>query len=152
LKAERDDKKLAAVKGEITTVYTGPEGWIRIPTTKKAAQFLGQSTRWCTSASANNMFDYYNKSDSLFVIYDKASKTRHQLHIDSGQFADTADKNQGMNSVPQWARQPIVNWYKENNPQLSLKQLMSLSSFTDENLAAGSDHEDLLALMKQYGV
>jgi hypothetical protein len=152
LAADRAEKKLANIKGEITTVYTGPEGWIRIPTTKKAAQFLGQSTRWCTSASANNMFDHYNKRDSLFVIYNKADKTRHQLHIDSGQFADTSDKNKGINAVPQWARQPIVNWYKENNPQLSLKQLMSLSNFTDENLAAGSDHEDLLALMKQYGV
>jgi hypothetical protein len=54
--------------------------------------------------------------------------------------------------VPEWAHIPIVNWYKEHNPQLSLKQLMSLNKFTDENLAAGTDHEDLMALMKQYGV
>jgi len=152
LKAERDARKIADIKDQIMIVYNGPEGWIRIPTSKKAAQFLGQSTRWCTSASANNMFDHYHKSDSLFVVYDKSTKARHQLHIDSGQFADSADKNQGIDAVPEWARQPIVNWYKENNPQLSIKQLMSLSQFTDDNLAVGTDHEDLMALMKQYGV
>lgn len=151
-KAERDEKKLETIKGQVTIVYNGKEGWIRIPTTKTAAKFLGQSTRWCTSASAHNMFDHYNASDSLFVVYDKASKERFQLHIDSGQFADVKDKNQGFNAVPKWAWEPIKEWYKKNT-KVNLKQLMTLTKHTgDEDLAKDSEHADLLALMKEYGV
>lgn len=151
--AARDAAKLAKVKGGIIDVMSGPQGWIKIPTTQQAAVFLGQGTRWCTAAStSNNMFNYYAKDDNLFVVYDKATKKRYQLHIQSGQFANEADKNEGVTTVPDWARQPIVDYYKKNNPQLSFKQLMSLSSFTDENLAVGHEHEDILNLMKQYGV
>ena len=144
--------ELEAVKKELITVYNGAEGWIRIPTTQKAACFIGQGTRWCTSANKNNMFGHYDKSDNLFVIYDKATKERHQLHIDSGQFAQEDDRNAGINAVPDWAKQPIVDYYKKNNPQLSMKQIMTLGNWTDENLAAGTPVEDLMALMKQYGV
>lgn len=151
-KAEQEEAKLSKIKDEITIVYNGPEGWIRIPTTKKAAQFLGQSTRWCTSAKAKNMFDLYNASDSLFVIYDKETKKRSQLHIDSGQFADEKDTNHGLDAVPKWAWKPISDWYKKHNPNLSMKHLVALSAGSGENLAVGTDHEDLLNLMKSYGV
>jgi hypothetical protein len=150
--AIRDAAKLAKIKDQIVTVFMGSPGWIRIPTTKAAAQFLGQGTRWCTAATNMNMFDHYNQNDVMFVIYDKQSKKRSQLHIQSGQFANEADKNMGVDSVPEWARQPIVDYYKATNPQLTFKQIMGLNKFTDENLAAGTEHEDILNLMKQYGV
>lgn len=153
IEKEKERAKLEKMKADIITVYNGPEGWIRIPTTEETASFLGQGTRWCTAATrGNNMFHHYNKSDNLFVIYDKESKKRHQLHINSGQFAQEDDRNVGTDAVPQWARQPIVDYYKANNPQLSLKHIMNLSKWTDENLAAGTDHEDLINLMRQYGV
>jgi hypothetical protein len=144
--------ELEKVKSDIITAYAGPEGWIRIPRTQAAATFLGQGTRWCTAAQKNNMFQHYAKDDNLFVVYDKASRERYQLHIQSGQFAGADDRNKGLNAVPDWARQPIVDYYKANNPQLTLKQIMSLSSYTDENLAKGTAHEDLISLMKQFGV
>lgn len=150
---ERREKQLETLKSEITIVYNGSEGWIRIPKTKKAAQYLGQSTRWCTSAKANNMFDSYNKQDSLFVIYEKSSKKRWQLHIDSGQFANEADKTLDWKEIPTWAKTHIYKWYKDNT-NLSMKQMIRLKDFAneDENIAKGSEHEDLFALMKQYGV
>jgi hypothetical protein len=98
------------------------------------------------------MFSHYDKSDNLFVVYDKATKKRHQLHIDSGQLAQEDDRNVGVNAIPDWAKKPIVDFYKKNNPQLSMKQIMTLGNWTDENLAAGTPVEDLMALMKQYGV
>ena len=148
----KQQAELEKVKKDIITVYSGPEGWIRIPTTRDAAIFLGQNTRWCTSARGNNMFAHYNKSDSLFVVYDKETKARSQLHIDSGQFAGEDDRNKGLNAVPKWAQQPIVDWYKANNPKLSFRHVMALSNYSDENLAAGTEHEDLINLMKKYGV
>lgn len=152
LAKEKEAARLAQIKGDIETVYAGAEGWIRIPKTEEAAKFLGQNTRWCTAASKSNMFNYYNKSDILFVVYDKATKSRSQLHIDSGQFAGEDDRNKGITAVPEWARDPIVNWYKKNNPQLTLKQIMGLTTISDENLAKGTEHEALLDLMKLYGV
>lgn len=149
---EKEAARLAKVKGDIETVYSGAEGWIRIPTTVESSNFLGQNTRWCTASNTNNMFNHYNKSDVLFVVYDKATKSRSQLHIDSGQFAGEDDRNKGIKAVPEWARDPIVDWYKKNNPQLTFKQIMALSSISDENLAAGTEHEDIIALMQKFGV
>jgi len=57
-----------------------------------------------------------------------------------------------MNAVPDWARQPILDYYKANNPSLSLRQVMTLSTFGDENLAKGTPHEELLDLMRIYQV
>lgn len=181
--AKKKDKEAAEreiVKNESILVYQGPEGWIRIPKTKKAATILGRGTRWCTAGENNNMFSHYNKSDNLFIVRDaaqakvysnfmrdpdnqdaegkikkglkKPDKGMYQLHIDSGQFAADDDSNKGLNAVPVWAQRPILDYYKDNNPNLTLKQIMALSRFGDENLAAGTEHEALLDLMKQYGV
>lgn len=154
LKKEKVTAELTKLKDEIITVYNSSDGWIRIPKSEAAAKYLGQGTRWCTAATKNCMYSYYAKNDNLFVIYDKTTKQRHQLHIQSGQFADSADKNVGIDAVPEWARKPIVSFYQTNNPQLALKQVLALDKFasSEENVAAGTEHEDLMALMKQYGI
>lgn len=149
---EKQDAALAKVKDQIITVYQGPEGWIRIPTTLAASKFIGQNTRWCTSADKANRFEYYSKDDNLFVVYDKATKTRHQLHIQSGQYCDEKDSNIGIKAVPDWAGKKILEYYQEHNPNLTMKQLMALQGFTDKNLAKGTPHEELFDLFKQYGV
>ena len=151
LAKEKDAARLAKVKADIETVYAGPEGWIRIPKTIEAAKFLGQNTRWCTASDKSNMFKYYDDKDKLFVIYDKASKARFQLHVQSGQFADEADRNRKLDAVPEWARKPIIEWYKKN-VKLTPRQMLNLSSLSDENLAAGTEHEALFDLMKQFGI
>jgi hypothetical protein len=133
----RKAAKIAKFKSEIETVYAGPEGWIRIPHSKGASQFLGQGTRWCTSAKKDNMFNYYNESDKLFIVFDKSSKERFQLHINSGSYADSADKMQGLEALPSWARPPIIAWYTKNRPPQDLKTTMSLHK---------------IDLMAQYGV
>jgi len=169
---EKEAAEIAKLKNEIITVYNGPEGWIRIPKTQAAAVYLGRGTRWCTAADRNNMFNHYSKNDNLFVVHDKAQAKAYrefmadpanagkrkphngmyQMHIESGQFASDDDSNQGMNAVPDWARTPILDYYKANNPKLTWKQIMTLSTFGDENLAAGTEHEDLINLMKAYGI
>ena len=152
IEKEKQAAALAKVKDQIITVYQGPEGWIRIPTTLASSEFLGQNTRWCTAAKTNNMFQHYAKDDNLFVVYDKASKKRSQLHIQSGQYADETDRNQGIKAVPDWAGKKILEYYQAHNPHLTMKQLMALQAFTDNNLAAGTPHEELFDLFKQYGV
>ena len=51
-----------------------------------------------------------------------------------------------------WARGPIVDWYEANNKDMSLKQLATLNNWSEKNLGAGTEHADLLDLMKQYGL
>jgi hypothetical protein len=147
---EEKQRQLEKIKNETTTIYAGPEGWVRIPHSFEAAKFFAQNTRWCTAN--RGMFDHYSKSDVLIVVYDKESKQRYQLHIESGQFANEADRNQGINSVPEWAKPKIFEWYKNNNPNLSLRHIMALSNFGKENLAKGTPHEALLDLMAQYNI
>lgn len=151
-KAERELAKKQQTRQDIIDVYNGPEGWVKIPTSKDAATYLGQNTRWCTAAKKHNMFDSYNKSDKLFVIYDKDSKERFQLHIDSGQFMDVQDRSVSKDKIPEWGRSPIVNWYRKNNPELSMKQMMFLSNWAEDNIAAGTEHEELMDLMRKYGI
>ena len=146
----RQKEELEKVKKDIVTVYNGPEGWIRIPETYEAAKFLAQNTRWCTAML--HQYKHYSKDDKLFVVYNKENKQRYQLHINSGQFAQEDDRNIGTSNVPEWAKPRILEWYKANQPNLSWKQVMTLSTFGDENLAQGTPHEDLVALMKAYGV
>lgn len=149
---EAHKAEIERIKADIETVYSGPEGWIRIPKTEEAACFLGQNTRWCTASKRSNMFHYYAKDDWLFIIYDKDTKKRTQLHISSNQFADEADRNQGLKTLPEWARPPILAYYTKNKENLSFKQMMGVSSMGGENLAKGTKHEALLDLMAQYGV
>ncbi len=177
-KDELSKEKLADVRKEIITVYNGPEGWIRIPTTQAAAMHLGKGTRWCTSARRNNKFDEYAKDDNLFVIYDRAQgdiyrkwqadkndldpsekkklkpppKGLYQLHIKSGQFAQDDDRNLEIKAVPDWPKLPIVNYYKKNNPQLTRDQIFHLSAWAGENLAKGTAHEEIIDLMKQHKI
>lgn len=146
---EKFEKRVAKYRGEIIDVYRGSEGWIKIPTTRQSACFLGQKTRWCTSARNQNAFDQYNKSDRLFIVYDKNTQSRFQIHLSSGAFADEADKHMDFGTIPKWATPHIANWYKENNPDLSFKQLMNLSKIADVS-EFDSDHRDLLQLMKDY--
>lgn len=149
---ERKAAKIAEYKSQIETVYNGPQGWIRIPHTKGAAQFLGQGTRWCTSAKCNNMFDSYSERDKLFIVFDKATKERFQLHIQSGSYADAADNMKGIEALPEWARPSVIDWYKKNKPDLSLKHIMSLGKLGAGAKEIAGEHGDLLDLMAQYGV
>jgi hypothetical protein len=151
--AARKATQIAKFKSEIETVFNGPQGWIRIPNSKGAAQFLGQGTRWCTSAKCDNMYDSYNEQDKLFVVYDKSKKELFQLHINSGAYADSADKMHGIEALPDWARPSIIDWYKKNKPDMSFKHIMSLNKLgADSNDLGSGEHNELLDLMSQYGV
>lgn len=151
-KAARQAAQIAKYKSEIETVYNGPEGWVRIPHSRGAAQFLGQGTRWCTSAKCDNMFDSYSSRDKLFIVYDKEKKSLFQLHIESGSYADSADRMIGIENLPEWARPSIIEWYKTNRPDLSFKHIVWLNKLGGDVRDVAGDHSDLLDLMSQYGV
>lgn len=147
-----EQKKLNELKSQIIIIYNGKEGWVRVPTTRESATWLGQNTRWCTAGRDSNQFDYYNKTDRMFVIYDRATKERFQLHLASDQFANAADRHVGIDKVPEWARSHIIEWYRKNVAKLSIRQMMKLRQIGAEGLEKGTPHEGVFALMQQYGV
>lgn len=59
--------------------------------TKEAAMLLGKGTRWCTAATKDNLFDDYNKDGPLFVVIDKETKEKFQLHLESKSCMDSED-------------------------------------------------------------
>lgn len=153
---EKQAQRLEALRNDIEVVHNSKDGWIRIPKTRAAAQFLGQNTRWCTASKKDNSyFTYYNKDDPLFVIYDKVSKDRYQLHIFTKQFADVTDQNIGLNAVPMWARGPLLDWYRKNKQEVGFKQVMTLAGLTSvdsvRDMVSGAQ-SDLLSLMDEYGI
>ena len=62
------------------------------PQTKEAAQYYGSNTRWCTSAINNNQFDHYNNRGPLYIIIDKKTNEKFQIHFKSREVMDAKDK------------------------------------------------------------
>jgi hypothetical protein len=63
--------------------------------TKQAACYYGRGTKWCTAATdadgEKNMFDSYNEDSPLFVLIDKKTNDKYQLHASTRQFMDETD-------------------------------------------------------------
>lgn len=145
---------------DIEIVYSGPEGWIRVPKSKAAAVYLGKNTRWCTAASrSNNMYDHYSSTDDLYVIYDSATKDRLQLHIESSQLADVTNSQIGLGKVPAWARPHIIQRYARSiNEPISWQKAMKMAAMAGDtelvrgNISVDTDASKILDLMKKYGV
>lgn len=152
-KRELERAKIEKLKDQIDTVYDGEEGWIRIPETKAASCYLGRGTRWCTAARSGNMFDHYASKDKLFIIYDRETGKKTQMHLQSNSHMDDADAPVGLDSVPDWARDKIVAWYKKNDSDnKGLQHAMRLGQLGADAREFASGHDDLFDLMKQYGV
>lgn len=152
-KSELNRNRIEKLGKQIETVYDGDDGWIRIPQTKAASCYLGQGTRWCTAARGNNMFDYYNNKDKLFIIYDRATGKKTQMHLQSNSHMNDADSPVGLGNVPAWAKDKIVNWYKKNDSgNRSLEYAMRLGKLGADSREFADDQDELFDLMKQFGV
>ena len=66
------------------------------PKTMESAQYYGKGTRWCTSAINNNVFDNYNERGPLYIIIDKKTNEKFQIHFESYSIMDARDKPVGV--------------------------------------------------------
>ena len=76
-------------------VYKGNQIRIIQPKTKEDACYYGQSTRWCTAAKTDNMFDHYNKKGPLYIIIPKQPRykdEKYQLSFETDQFMNEKDE------------------------------------------------------------
>lgn len=88
----KNEKEQLFKDGDAVEVYRDDKLLIQIPKTKNAACILGKGTRWCTSATEHNMFDYYSKNGPLYIVH--IDKKKFQFHFETGQFANEEDRMQ----------------------------------------------------------
>lgn len=80
--------------GAAVIVHDDATWKVIIPNTEEAAIFFGRNTQWCTAAvRSNNMFKYYTEQGPLYIILNKPTNRRWQLHIPTGQFMDENDNS-----------------------------------------------------------
>ncbi len=92
-KEENKAEEIAFYKREEAKLWLDNENWkVVIPKTEEAAKYFGKNTRWCTSAENNNMFDRYEHYGPLYIILEKKTNKRWQLHAESGQFMNEKDE------------------------------------------------------------
>ena len=80
-------------KNEIKKVFEDDEWLIMVPLTEEASCIIGKGTKWCTAAdSSNNMIDHYSSQGPLYVIVNKDTNEKYQLHFESNQLMDEKDR------------------------------------------------------------
>lgn len=95
------------------------------PLTQEASCTYGAGTKWCTAAEKNNMFNTYNSKGPLYILIDKVTNDKYQLHFETDQFMDAEDKPVSLKNLTQrypeikiWIDRDIMN--KENAVKLSI--------------------------------
>jgi hypothetical protein len=84
IKDEGEDDKEVIFETDKVIIYK--------PTTENGARYYGRNTTWCTAATENSMFNYYNRQGPLYIIQSKSDiKDKYQLHIESNQFMNNKD-------------------------------------------------------------
>ena len=84
IKEEGEDDKEVILETEKVFIYR--------PTTEKGAKYYGRNTKWCTTSTENNRFDYHNDQGPLYIIQSKSdAKDKYQLHIEKNQFMNNKD-------------------------------------------------------------
>lgn len=90
-------------------VMDGEQWYIFKPKDEKAACVLGSGTEWCTTwgpsstnsryKDRNNMFGYYNKQGSMYIIINKKDNSdKYQFHVPSKQFMNKSDNQVNLDS------------------------------------------------------
>lgn len=92
IKGSREAKRDA--KSSAEKVYEDNKWIILIPRTKEAAMYYGKGTKWCTSATNHNEFNFYNSEGPLYIIINKSNPSeKYQFHFESYQFMNSEDKD-----------------------------------------------------------
>jgi hypothetical protein len=94
----QQDKAFAKImheKPNADMIYNDKDLKVVIPLNKKASCYHGVNTKWCTAAAedGNNLFDYYNRKGSMYIILHKPSNRRWQLHFETSQYMDEKDSH-----------------------------------------------------------
>jgi hypothetical protein len=104
---------------EIERVYEDHQWKVLIPKTERASCLVGKGTQWCTAADrANNMFDRYNKTGSLYVLINKQDDSKYQIHFEDEQLMDSRDRPVSGAYFFEYVLEDskLVDWFEQNIP------------------------------------
>lgn len=82
-------------KGGSTTIFDSPSIMVTIPHTHEVACKLSSGARWCTGLAdkqGSKFFELYNNRGPLFIILDKKTGEKFQMHLESNLFLDSNDR------------------------------------------------------------
>jgi hypothetical protein len=110
VKSTRQQKQEIKNEG-IRKIYEDEKYLLAQLLTEQAACFYGKNTKWCTAARENSMFNNYANQGPLYIIIDKKENRKYQLHYESMQFMDEADKSVVYHSLKR--KYPMIQQIEE---------------------------------------
>jgi len=110
-------------KDYVNTILNNENVIIYQPTTVAGSICYGRETKWCTAATNNNAFSYYNEKGLLYIIKSKKLRRKFQLHIETESLTDEKDETIEIETVIQilnndsefknWFNNLILEYYKK---------------------------------------
>ena len=92
----------------VETLYSGPEGWIKIPKTHAAMVKLGKGSKWSLSLKGEDRyFKMYHNKGSIYIAYDKDTRQMFAIHPDTGSVYDKDDRQVKFADLPVWLRTKV---------------------------------------------
>ena len=61
------------------------------PQTKEAAEYYSSGTRWYNKNKSVNKFDHYNRLGSIYIVIDRNTNEKFQLHFATGKIENAND-------------------------------------------------------------
>ena len=100
---------------DVEIILDTPKVIIYHPTTEAGAKYYGRETKWCTAATNNNMFSYYNNEGTLYIIIPKSDqKNKFQIHFEHTQLMDATDKPVTPEYVIELLNdEQFINWFNK---------------------------------------
>jgi len=91
------------VKQSAENLYEDDYFKVIYPKTKEASQMYGKHTKWCTAATENryhtDFYVDYSQQGKLYIIIDKKTDKKYQMHFESNTFCDDRDIVMTVNSM-----------------------------------------------------
>ncbi len=91
--------------------------------TEQAACLLGSHTKWCTAAKYDNKFKSYNDRGQLYILIDKQSNEKFQIHLETGEIKNDEDDRMHFDFLSQ-DYPNVLQYFITDNPQ-GIKSLVA---------------------------
>lgn len=88
---DRAIKEKLMKTGKAEMLYKDNNLIVLIPKTKAASCYFGKGTKWCTSATNQNMFAHYNKRGQLYIIMTK-DDGKYQFQFETNSYMNSEDQ------------------------------------------------------------
>ena len=136
------------VKQEAERVLDTENVLVIHPKTMEAAQYYGKGTRWCTSAINNNLFDSYNNDGPLYIIIDKSTNKKYQIHFETYSIMDAQDNKVDVKEFIEMYPEVVTHFHEQFKEQFPTDYLTEteIQHLVDENTHIVLETENVLII------